>query len=233
MRKIPLPVSGPRMAILVRDDVFVTSYAESKVVRMRWPSCSGVHACVRVHRPRGIVHHRGRLFVACYGNPIGAIVCLDASTLDVLHSFPTYRPRGIDVWNDLLVVTQVNRGRVVLYDLVGTLQRCFHGFHEPRDLCVRGDVAYVADTASDSVVSVNLLNGQRRVVHTCTRPNGVATDGTTTVTTLWNTGKILLQADRGGRTWEYTAHTPCMVSFRRGIYIVCDGGANCMYVFSV
>ena len=231
MRKILLPVSGPRMAIVVGSAVFVTSYAENKVLRMHWPSCTQVHACARVFRPRGIVHHKGRLFVACYGKFIGKIVCLDPATLHVVHSFQTYRPRGIDVWNDLLVVTQVNRDRVVLLDEHGKVHRRFHGLKEPRDVCVCGDLAYVAATDSNAVWRVNLINNERSVVNTCSRPNGVATNGTTAITALWNAGKILLQYKND--TLEYVAHTPCMASYTRGKYIVCDDGANCMYVFDV
>ena len=219
------------MAIVVGNDVFVTSYAENKVIRMHWPSCTQVRACARVFRPRGIVHHKGRLFVACYGNPIGKIVCLDPPTLDVLHSFQTYRPRGIDVWNDLLVVTQVNRGRLVLLDEHGKPQRRLHGLKEPRDVCVCGDLAYVAATDSNAVWSVNLSNDERSVVNAYPRPNGVATNGTTTITALWNSGRILVQSR--DHTREYVAHTPCMASYTHGKFIVCDDGANCMYVFDV
>lgn len=229
MRKIELPFTGPRMAIAVGNDVFVTSYAESQLVRMPWPSCARVQKCTRIFRPRGIVYSDGRLYVACYGNPVGRIVCVDPETLEVLYSFKAFRPRGIDVWRDLLVVTQVNRGQLVLFDVNGRVKGRRHGFREPRDVCVYGDVAYVASTSSDEVMSVNLVDGTRRIVNTFARPNGVATNGGTTVTSLWNAGRIMIQTNGKG-TREYAASRPCMVSYGQGKYIVCDDGADCMYV---
>jgi len=219
------------MALIVGESIVVTSYTENQVVRMEWPSCRIVQARVRVVRPRGIVHHEGCLFVTCYGNPVGRVVCLNASTFEILSSFRTFRPRGIAVWNGLLVVTQVNRGRVVLFDRNGRTKQRLDGFHEPRDVCVHGDVAYVADTASDSVVGVDLVNGKRSVVNTLARPNGVATDGVTTITSLWNSGTIVLQSRNGTVLRTYAGHTPCMASVTNGRYIVCDDSANCMYVF--
>lgn len=217
------------MAIVVGNDVFITSYAESKLVRMQWPSCAQIQKCTHLHRPRGIVHSDGRLFVACYGNPVGRIVCVDPETLEVLYSFKAYRPRGIDVWRNLLVVTQVNRGQLVLFDVNGKVMARLPGFREPRDVCMHGDVAYVASTGSDEVIRVNLVDGARRVVNTFARPNGVATNGSTTVTALWNAGRIMIQTNGKG-TREYAARRPCMVSYGQGRYIVCDDGAACMYV---
>lgn len=219
------------MAIVVGRDVFVTSYAESKLVRMNWPSCTHVLQSAHVFRPRGIVYHKGKLFVACYGNPVGRIVCLDPSTLNVLHSFKTFRPRGIDAWNDLLVITQVNRGHLLIVDEHGIVQKRLVGFKEPRDVCVHGDVAYVANSGSDSVVGVNLVDNTRFTVNEYSRPNGVATNGKTTITSLWNTGEIILQCNNRNYTKVHGANTPCMASFGNNMYIVCDAEAGCLYVF--
>lgn len=227
-----LPVSGPRMAIVVGTDVFITSYKDHRVIRMDWPACAGVNGHVHVYRPRGIVYHQGRLFVASYGSIVGSIVCLNASTLAVLYSFKTYRPRGIDVWKNLLVVTQVNRGRIVLFDTKGTWRQSFGGLKEPRDVCVHGDVAYVASTGSDSVVGVNLITNARTTVNSFRRPNGVATNGMSIVTSLWNVGQVIVECNHGGPVRRYAATTPSMASISNGNYLVCDDRDNCMYVIS-
>lgn len=227
MIKIPLPVRGPRMAIVWNKNVFVTSYSDNKVIRMNWPVCDVIVNSVTIHRPRGIVMYKGLLAIACFGNPIGSIVLLNPATFEIVFRFETLRPRGIDVWKNLLVVTQVNTGCLVLFDKRGVEQQRFGGFEEPRDVCVCKNTAYVASTRSNCVICINLSTHTRHIVHRMHRPNGVATDGRTTVTTEWNSGRVVVRSPFGFCT--FAAHTPCMVSVGEGYFLVCDHGANCMF----
>lgn len=231
MRKIPLPVRGPRMALVVGSRVYVTSYAQNRVVRMRWPECDAVEATARVHRPRGVVWLRDRLYVACYGNPVGRVVSLDPETMEATHAFYTYRPRGIAAWNDTLLVTQVNRGRIVQCDpATGQVLRRWTGLREPRDVCVHGDTMYVASTANDAVVSVSLATSARTTLRCVRRPNGVASNGVSTVVTQWHAGCITVFTPGSVVARTYRAARPCMASIHQDAYLVCDDAADCVYV---
>lgn len=219
------------MALVFGQSVFVTSYTDNKVVRMNWPRCDRVTQSVYVHRPRGIAMHDGTLVVACYGNPMGTIVVLDPFTLTLLSRFETARPRGIAVWNDLLVITQVNTGRLVLVDKSGRVHKVLSGFRKPRDVCIHDDVAFVASTDSKCVVSVHLVTLVRRIVAPGCRPNGVATNGRTLVVTDWNSGRVMSYTLDGVLSREFQARTPCMVAWSGDTYIVCDHDDHCLYVF--
>lgn len=230
MRRVRLDVRGPRMALVVGGRVFVTSYTDNVIVCLPWPACDRELGRVRVHRPRGIVHSHDRLYVACYGDPIGRIVVVDPERLRASHGFFTFRPRGIAKWGDAILVSQVNRGRVVAYDRRGNHLRTWDGFLEPRDICVHGNEMWVADTGNDRIARLDLCRSRLVEVLRLRRPNGVATDGRTLVASQWNSGRITLVASGGMTVTIDDAHTPSMVSCHDGVYLVCDDAANCLYV---
>ncbi len=228
MRSIPLSVRGPRMALIHDRHLFVTSYNDSCLVRMPWPACDREDGRVSVHRPRGLVLCHGLLYLACYGNPKGRIVAIDPTTLQIRHSFDAFRPRGIGHWQGTILVTEVNRERVVAYSPRGRVVRTWVGFHEPRDLCVVGDSMLVADTGHHRIVRVHLPSSHVEEVVSVPRPNGVASDGHSLVVTQWNAGIVSLWDSC--RHWRMTLTTPAMVSQTAASYLICDATTNRIHV---
>ena len=231
MRKIELPVRGPRMATVVGSYMYVTSYTDNRVIRMPWPDCDRVDAVVYVKRPRGIVRMDDHLYVACYGNPIGRIVRIDPQTMTASHAFWAFRPRGIAQWRGMILVTEVNRGRVVAYSLSGYLKHVWSGFIEPRDVHVQDDVMWVADTGHDRVVECSLNTPYRHEVARMHRPNGVATGDARIVATQWNSGTVHVISRDGTVMQTFEARTPSMAHYVRHTFLVCDAMANCVYEF--
>ena len=215
-------VSGPYM--------YVTSYAENCIVRMPWPICDRVHSRLRVRRPRGIVCHDGLLFVACYGNPMGHVAIVRLQDFTVVRKFRAFRPRGVAIWKDTVLVSEVNRHRVTCFGQDGRRLRAWKGMREPRDVCVHGDDMYVAESGGDRIVCVNLVSSERHVVSNASRPNGVATDGHTIVWTEWYTGTVTLLNLRTKVRLSFHVHTPGMVGFSSGQFTVCDTVANRVYL---
>ena len=229
MRRVDLPVRDPRMAVVVGSDLFVTSYADNRVVRMPWPACDRVTGVLRVRRPRGVVLLDGLLYVACYGNPIGRVVAFRPETMTVSHRFRAFRPRGIAHWNGNVLVSEVNRGRIAAYGPRGGLRRTWTGFKEPRDVCVHGDAMLVADTGRNRVVLVSLSDAApATTILRMHRPNGVATNGRDVVATEWHSGRVVT-----ARGHSFIAMTPTMVACSQNVVTVCDAGLNCVYVLSI
>ena len=226
MRTIGLPVRGPRMAIVLGPHLFVTSYTDNMVVRLPWPACDHVDGAVKVRRPRGITSLDGLLYVACYGQPIGRVVAIDPTHMVISHSFPAFRPRGIAQWRGKVIVTEVNRCRVRAYSPRGTVLQTWRGLREPRDVCVWGNDMYIADTGHNRIVRISLITSERTEVAFELRPNGVATNGHTLVTTQWHTGVI-----RNSSGMFLCAIPPAMVSHTANVFMVCDAGSHCVYAF--
>lgn len=221
------------MAIIVKSHIFITFYAENKLVRMPWPKCDRVESVCSVYRPRGLVYTDNLLYVACYGNPIGRVVVVGSDDMVVRRSFIAFRPRGIALWNHLILVSEVNRGRVAAYKPSGRVVHVWGGFSEPRDISVNGDNMYVADTGNNRVVRVELPTSSYSDVLQTQRPNGVASNGTIVVSTDWNSGVVKIVNSNNDSYRCVNAHTPAMVSYARGNFIVCDVIGQCLLVLPV
>lgn len=214
------------MAIVLGPHLFVTSYTDNMVVRLPWPSCDHVDGAVKVRRPRGITTLDGLLYVACYGHPMGHVVAIDPHHMVISHSFLAFRPRGIAQWRGQIIVTEVNRGRVRAYSTHGRVLQTWKGLREPRDVCVCGNDMYVADTGHNRIVRISLITSERTDVAREHRPNGVATNGHTLVTTQWHTG-VISKSHR----MLLCAATPAMASHTANVFMVCDAGSHCVYIF--
>lgn len=229
-QKIHIPVEGARMALVVGSDVFVTSYDENRIIRMPWPACDCINGCLEVHRPRGIVNCNEHLLVACFGDPVGCVVTVDPVNMRIVHTFPAYRPRGIEFWNGLVLVSEVNRGRIAGYTREGKQIRTWTGFNEPRDLCVWENEMLIADTGNDRIARVDLNTSTITDFAHLARPNGVASDGANVIVTQWNTGLITKFSKTDLQTTtSYTAGTPCMARWSGHCCLVVDATENCVY----
>lgn len=231
MRVYCLPVNGPRKLIrTVSNTCIVSSYDESRVVELSWPTLSIVRE-VSIPHPRDIVLVRRRMFVTSYGNPMGKLVCVDLNTFDVLFEVAAWRPRGMCLWRGLLYVTEVKRNRVAIYQLNGKRLGCLGGprLCLPRGICVHRGLLLIADSGSHRVLAVHPRT--RKLCWTyesLQKVNDVCSNGRTICVSQWNEGVLDITNRRRYVLKDVSQYT--MISTFHKTFYVC-GEKNFMFGF--
>lgn len=128
--------------------------------------------------PRGITHIDNKIYVACYGEPIGGIICFDATTYQEILYFNVARPRGIIAINKLLYITEVNQNRIGIYDEMGH-NISFIGTHilnQPRGIDINhNNELIIADSGNNRIVYLDLVGNLIRIIDdTIESPNDVS-----------------------------------------------------------
>lgn len=163
------------------SELWISSYGESCLVATAWPSCDRVARRLPLpRRPRGMCSVPPHLvYVACYGDPAGEVVGVDARTMQVAVRFEALRPRGIAYARGQLFVSEVGEHRIGVFSRAGARLRTIPlpGVRFPRGVSWVPNEAslLVADSGGGRVVCVREETGSVRWAEGgFSRPNDVA-----------------------------------------------------------
>lgn len=191
-----LKLRHPRKPLLHAGRLWVASYGDHGIhcFDARTLRRVGVLRRCEIRRPRGLAACGARLYVACYGDPMGALVCVDLRTLRVLFCVPLPRPRGVAVHRGEVYVTEVMRHRVSVLDLHGVPRRhlaCAQ-MRLPRGVAVDalGRVV-VASSGNGKVLFLRASDGVLlHAVGGLRRPNDVACCGARVYASEWGGRRV-------------------------------------------
>lgn len=148
----------PRDILVVDDVVFVSSYDHDSIFVLDRGTFELIGAIRQPHmvHPRGLYAHNGRLYAACYGNPMGKVVVMSLSTFQEVSHFPVPRPRGLVVVRDRVHVTEVMQNRIGVYRKTGECDAVLGQgmLCRPRGLTHDATKLYVADSGADRIVAM-------------------------------------------------------------------------------
>ena len=232
---------GPRHIIQSAGKLYVSAYDAHAVFvidAQTWKTERALR-CAHLKHPRGLQIVANRLYVVCYGHPMGAVVVIDLLTLREIMCFAVPRPRGIVAFRGRLFVTQVWEHRVSVHDLDGRLQyHLYGGFCHPRgiDIDRRRQLLVIADSGNDRVVWLTLEGRVWSIRHGVHAPNDVVCcDHDTVITSEWYNRR--LRVFWRGRLEEEVATVPegsgdfaMMGRWRRHVF-VSDNDKGCVHVF--
>ena len=147
----------PRKTLIHNGILWLSSFDDNCIFMLdpETEMLKGKVSFPRLNNPRGIFPKGKYIYVACYGNPIGNVICFDSDSLEEVMYFEVPRPRGIVILKDEIFVTEVMEHRVSIYDLNGVLKRYIGtGILQcPRGIAIDNeDNIIIADSANHRIV---------------------------------------------------------------------------------
>ena len=239
-RSIHCGLLGRPRDILVDIHIFVSSYDHDCIfiIDKNRFQLIGVITTQHMTTPRGLFAQRGKLYVACYGNPIGRVVGISLSTFRELFFFPVPRPRGVVIVDERLYVTEVINNRIGVYKKRGEF---IHSLGEtmlyrPRGICrYKKNMLAIADSGKDRVVVMSLYGHINFIVNNIHAPNDVIFHMGTIYVTEWYNGCIRLIKDHRllskRITMKYCGNLSMLTASGHNVF-VSDNTHGCIHVFS-
>lgn len=115
----------PRKIIIYNGILWVSSFGDNCIFLLdpETEILKGKVSFSRLKNPRGMYPLGNYIYVACYGDPMGGIVCFNVSTLEEIMYFEVPRPRGLVISGNEIFITEVMEHRISVFDLNGKLKR--------------------------------------------------------------------------------------------------------------
>ena len=194
----------PRDILVLGPSLIVSSYSHNALFMVDRATFElrGVLRLPHMVNPRGLYARNEKLYVACYGNPIGRVVIMSLRSLEEVSHFSVPRPRGIIVVGDRVYLTEVGQNRIGVYRTNGKCDTVLARglLCRPRGLTRDARKMYVADSGSDRIVAMTfggtllfVVGGIRNIndVSYCngrlyTRPSGTRSASCAFVTDVSN-----------------------------------------------
>ena len=233
----------PRRTVSANGLVYVVSYGANAIFML--DACTkrsvGAIRTPNLVRPRGMIVRGGRLYVSCYGNPIGQILIIDQTTGCEIHNFRVPRPRGIAMLGQQLFVTEVMKNRISIFKTNGEfVNYIYAGFRHPRGIDVdrmRG-LLLVADSGNNRVVWLTSSGRVTRICKGLDAPNDVliCSDGMVVVS-QWYRQSLRLMS-RGSRVFGPEISVPggsgnfAMLGQTGRRLVVADDDGGCLHLFT-
>ena len=158
--KTDLIFKMPRKTLIYNGTLWLSSFGDNCIFLLdpETELLKGTVSFPRLKNPRGIFPLGKYIYVACYGDPIGNIVCFDSESLEEIMYFEVPRPRGLVISGDEIFVTEVMEHRISVFDLNGILKRYIGvGILQcPRGIAINSERNIViADSANNQVVCLS------------------------------------------------------------------------------
>jgi len=150
----------PRKTLMHNGTLWLSSFDDNCIFLFdpETEMLKGTVSFPNLHNPRGMFPKGKYIYIACYGDPMGKVICLDSETLKEIFYFEVPRPRGLVILENEIFVTEVMEHRVSVFDLNGNLMRYIGtGILQcPRGIAIdnSGNIV-IADSANNRVVWFN------------------------------------------------------------------------------
>ena len=237
-----LKLEKPRKILHHKMNLFVSSYGSHTIhcIDLSRNTRARTIRSPTMRHPRGLAVFGRRLYVACYGQPMGNIVCINLETHEEMFHIRVPRPRGVLVYGRHLVVTEVMTNRLSVYTLNGLFcKHVYGGMRHPRGIAVdsMGQIV-VADSGNNRIV---WFDSDMRVVRTCSglyAPNDVVIcpDNTIVVSEWYNKSLRVLTPYATRFEPEFYRATKLSGNFTmmgrtEHFLLVSDNDLGCVHVF--
>ncbi len=159
--KLPFKIKTPRKMLLINDQIWICSYLGNciNIYNSHFNLLKQIKT-KNLYRPRGIYYYRKRIYISCYGNPKGKIICISLKDLTEKFYFECYRPRGLIIINNKIYVTEVNKNRIAIFSLKGQIINYIESklIKKPRGICFNKQKKHliVANSGDNSLIIFNL-----------------------------------------------------------------------------
>ena len=142
---------------------------------------------LNLQNPRGIYPYKNYIYVACYGDPIGKIICINKDTLCEEFYFSVARPRGIIILNKEIFITEVIKNRISIYTLNGKFKRYIGDniLKFPRGLDIFNNNVIVADSGNNRIIELSITGQIINIIENFNSPNDVVTYENQIIVSEW------------------------------------------------
>lgn len=134
------------------------------------------------------------MYVSCYGNPIGIIICFNLETLKEIFYFKVHRPRGLIILDYLLYITEVNYNRIGIYNLHGIFKGSIGNnlLKYPRGITTDKKNLIIADSGNHRIVILSKSRHLLKIINNLNSPNDVYYSNNKLFISVWYNKKIKL-----------------------------------------
>lgn len=120
-------IFNPREMLIFDNLLLITSYGDNCIYIYNSMSNELINKVKtpNLSNPRGIFLYKEKIYVTCFGDPIGKVVCLDSKNFTEIFYFSTPRPRGIILFQNKMYITSVLESKINIYNLEGNYYQSF------------------------------------------------------------------------------------------------------------
>ena len=169
----------PRKSLIYNNILWLSSYGDNCIylIDIYTQLIIKTLTFTKLKNPRGICNYNKYIYIACFGDPIGNIICFDSETFVEILNFDVPRPRGLIISGEELFITEVMQHRISVYNLNGVLKRYIGTglLHCPRGIAVNNENNIViADSGNNRIVILNPNGNLIQSSNTIYAPNDVS-----------------------------------------------------------